>query len=142
MAATTAGAIKAHVEALGLSLPMFRDGPRPGQPLPYGVVTEGISIAQPLSSRGDFGDPDAEVVVTEQVQVDLIQQARDSAGRNTERYDLPGLLYRGLHGAQLTQAPGHVYGVRVLSMGRDPIVDNVVRHVLQLQLDRDLLPAT
>lgn len=141
MAATTAGAIKAFIESLGLGVSVYRDGPRPGQGLPYIVVTESISTVPSVSAAGDYGDPDASVVVSEQVQVDIVQAARDSAGRNVERYDLPPLVYRALHGAQLTAHPTHVYGCRVLSMGRDEIEDNIVRHVITAQLDRALLPA-
>lgn len=140
MAATTSGAIKAHLESLGLGVSVYRDGPRPGQAVPYIVVTEGISTVPSVSAAGDHGDPDADITVSEQVQVDIVQAARDSAGQNIERYDLPGLVYRALHGARLTAHPTHVYGCRVLSMGRDTITDNIARHVITAQLDRALLP--
>ncbi|MFI6979312.1 hypothetical protein ACIBSV_12100 [Embleya sp. NPDC050154] len=142
MAATTGGAIKAHLEAAGLGIRVYRDGPAPGTALPYIAVTEGISLVPSVAARGDVGDQAADIAVVEQVQVDIIQQARTVAGQNAERYDLPAAVYRALDGARLTAHPTHVYGSRVLSMGRDAIVDNVVRHILMVQLDRDLLPAT
>lgn len=140
MAATTSGAIKAHLESLGLGVPVFRDGPRPGQRLPYIVVTEAVSIAPSTTAAGDFADPDAGVVVSEQAQVDVVQEGRTATGANAERYDLPPRVWRALHGAQLVAAPTHVYGCRVLTMTRQPIADNVVRHILTVQLDRALTP--
>ena len=76
MAATTSSAIKARLESLGFGIPVFRDGPRPGQAEPYIVVQEGLPAARDLRAAGDFGDPAADIEIAETVIVDLVQQAR------------------------------------------------------------------
>lgn len=144
MAATTAGALKAYIEALGYGIPVFRDGPRPGQAYPYAVVQEGISISLDLPGCGDFGDTDAEITVTEIAQVDVLQQARAKTSptrtKNVERYALAEAIAHRLHGAALTGHPAHVHGVRVQTLDRIPLADNVVRHAITVELHRTLLP--
>lgn len=143
MAASTAGAIKARLEGLGFGVPVFRDGPRPGQLPPYIVVQENVSMAADPRGAGDFGDPDAELTVTEIAQVDLIQQARIKTGptstRNTERYGLAEAIAHALHGCSLPAHPAPVHGVRVQAVDRIPIADNLVRHSITVELHRVLL---
>lgn len=143
MAATTSGAIKAYVETLGLSLPVFRDGPRPGQAPPYAVVTEAQSIGLSLSGNGDYGDPDAPVLVVEVATVDVIQHARVKSGaataRNVERYGLVETLARRLHGCTLPAHPAPVTAVRVQAIDRFPIADNLVRSSIAVAITRRLL---
>lgn len=143
MAATTSGAIKAHIESLGLGVPVFRDGPRPGQALPYIVVSEGLDIT-PAAAQGDYGDPARERVVAEMVQVDVVQAARTpAAGRapNAEQYGLAERVYAALDGARLPQHPAPVSGVVVREMRRLPIRDNVLRHAITAHVYRQLQAA-
>lgn len=143
MAATTSGAIKARLEALGSGVPVFRDGPRPGQAEPYIVVTEGVSTGLDTRGNGDFGDPAAEIQITEIVTVDLIQRARTKTGaataRNAERYGLAEVIAHALHGCTLPDHPAPVHAVRVQDIDRIPIADNVVRHSITVAVHRQLL---
>ncbi|MEU0370638.1 hypothetical protein ABZ070_10295 [Streptomyces sp. NPDC006283] len=143
MAATTAGAIKARLEALGTSVPFFRDGPRPGQAPPFGVITEAVSIGLDLTGQGDFGDPDASVPIIETVTVDLIENARTKAtaskAPNAERYGLAELFAHALHGHPLPAHPAKVTAVRVQDIDRFPIADNRIRHSITVAIHRELL---
>jgi hypothetical protein len=143
MAATTSGAIKAFVEGLGLSLPAFRDGPRPGQAPPYAVVTEGQSIGLAPTGNGDYGDPTADVQITEVVTVDIVQHARVKTGaqtaRNVERYGLVETVAHRLHCCTLPAHPARITAVRVQGIDRLPITDNIARSTIQLAITRSLL---
>lgn len=143
MAASTSGAVKAYLESLGSGVPVFRDGPRPGQAEPYIVVTEAVSTGLDGSGNGDFGDPNAEINIIETVTVDLIQRARTQTGartaKNTERYGLAEAIAHALHGCQLTAHPAPVHAVTVQDIDRFPIADNRVRHSITIQLRRALL---
>lgn len=156
MAASTAGAVKAYVEGLGLSLPAYRDGAPTKQvtqpdgtvvtvitaPYPHLVIQEGIGYSPDRS--GDYGDQSAVHTVTELVQCDLYQLARartDAApgSVNTESYPLHGALVSKLHGARLVPVgTQHVDGCRVVGGRRWPIADNVVRHTIDLEIRREL----
>ncbi|MGD1220001.1 hypothetical protein AB9Q10_16410 [Streptomyces krungchingensis] len=143
MAATTAGAIKARLEALQFGVPVFRDGPREGQAEPYIVVQEGLPAGLARTGNGDFGDPDAELIIDETVTVDLVQQARVRTGagttRNAERYGLAESIAHALHGRPLPAHPARVTAVRVDGIDRIPIADNRVRHSITVQVTRALL---
>lgn len=147
MAASTAGAVKAYVESLGLSLSAYRDGAPTGQdgaitaPYPHVVIQEGIAYA--MDTDGDYGDQAAVHTMRETVQVDLYQHARElvAAGgsRNVEDYNLPDRLRMALHGARLGPVGAqHVYGVSVRGGQRWPISDNIVRHTLNLEVAREV----
>ncbi|MGW2210119.1 hypothetical protein [Streptomyces sp. NPDC001781] len=140
MAATTAGAIKARIESLGLSVPVFRDGPREGQAPPFVVVQEGMPASIDLRAAGDAG---ADPQVTEIVKVDLVEQARVQTGarttRVTERYGLNETLATALHGCTLPDHPAKVTSVRVQDIDRIPIEDNRVRHSITVAIRRALL---
>lgn len=145
MAATTAGAFKAYLEAQGLGVPVFRDGPRPGQALPYIVVQEGIDYVRHPTANGDYGDPGAELVVREMVQVDVVQQARRQAGGSApsaENYSLAERVMRLCHRPGLT-GPGNsqVSGVQLMGARREPIADNGVRHSITVLVTRTLQEA-
>lgn len=134
MAATTAGALKAYIESLGLGLAVRRDhADTPTYPLV--TVHEGVSIVTDAS--GDFGDMAQPVTVTEQAQVDLWQQWKNTSGAVVESYTLPGELIGALHGAQLSAAPTKVYGCRVVGsvrlLERD---ENVVHHAITVEIHR------
>jgi hypothetical protein len=143
MAATTSGAIKARLESLGTSVPFFRDGPRPGQEPPFGVITEALSTGLDLNGNGDYGDPDAEINIVETVTVDIIQNARTKTNavtaKNVERYGLAELFAHALHGHPLPAHPAKVTAVRVTDLDRFPIADNRVRHSITVQIHRQLL---
>lgn len=140
MAATTAGAIKARLESLAFGVPVFRDGPRPGQAEPYIVVQEGLPATIDLTAAGDAGgDPQ----VNETVVVDLVQRARAKTGavtaKSTERYGLAEAIAAALHGHGLPAHPAKVTSVRVQDIDRIPIEDNRVRHSITLTVRRALL---
>lgn len=141
MAASTSGALKAHIESLGLGLAGYRDAAPEDAALPYVRISE--DIAQTIRQHGDFGAAGAAKACTEEVQLDLFQQRRDpDTGAITESYTIKDALVAGLHGAHLTAAPKHAYGLRVLSATRFPPAPdddtNVVRHLITVALDRAL----
>jgi hypothetical protein len=141
MAATSEGAIKAYLEALGSGVPFFRDGPRTGQAPPYGLV-EQQDITITTNGNGDFGDPAAEVNAVEILTVDLIQTARLKTGptttKNAERYGLAEVLAKALHGCRLPAAPFPVTAVKVRDIDRFPITDNRIRHSITVEVHRPL----
>lgn len=147
MSATTAGAMKAHLERAGLGLAWFRDRAPQDQALPFGVIQEGISRTS--DRDGDHTDPAARHGVREQVQVAVYDLWRDGTGKAAERYDLPDALHRALHGAVLTDLPSGRPGfVRVDGYVRIPQVDgpgsagdpanraNIVQHALTCTVAR------
>ncbi|WP_406338274.1 hypothetical protein OG987_13370 [Streptomyces sp. NBC_01620] len=141
MAATTAGAIKARLESLQFGVPVFRDGPRPGQACPYIVVTEAVSTGLD-TGNGDFGDPAADIQIIETVTVDLVQNARAKNGtatKNSERYGLAETIARALHGHPLPAHPAKVTAVRFKDLDRFPINDNRVRSSITIDVHRTLL---
>ncbi|MFD1832406.1 hypothetical protein ACFSJS_22560 [Streptomyces desertarenae] len=144
MAATTEGAIKARLEGLGFGVPVFRDGPREGQDPPF-IVVEQQSITTNPAAAGDFGDPAAEITVTEILTVDLIERARVKASprvaRNAQRYGLAEAIAHALHGCRLPAAPTPVTAVRVRDLDRFPIADNRVRSSITVEIHRPLLTA-
>lgn len=148
MAATIAGAIKAHLESQGWGVAVYRDGAPVVNgrevPAPYITVQEGIGYAP--ERHGDQGDPHRHGGTTEQVQVDLYLPARAATGQagraaNAERYDLPTLLDRALDGPLPAYGPTgavrRVYGMSVVSGQRWPISDNIVRHTRTVSIRRD-----
>jgi hypothetical protein len=143
MAATTSGAIKASLESLAFGVPVFRDGPRPGQDCPYIVVTEALSTGLDTQANGDFGDPAAELNIVETCTVDLVQHARVKTGAATtktvERYGLAEAIAHALHGHPLPAHPAKVTAVRVTDLDRFPIADNRVRHSITVQIHRQML---
>lgn len=107
MSATTAGALKAHLEAGELGLAFYRDRAPQEAALPYGVISEAISIT-PIP-MGDKGDPAADLQVDEQAQVSVYETWRGSDGKPAEDYPMPGRVHRRLEGARLeTPKPGVV----------------------------------
>ena len=138
MSATSAGAVKAYVEGLGLGLPAFRRKAPPEQTTyPYVTVQEAISVVVEL--HGDEGDPAARVHARELVQVDLWEERRNSDGTG-EQYGLPAQLLMRLRAARLPIiGTGRVYGVSSLSLAYVPDPDpNVVHHALTLTIRREL----
>lgn len=142
MSATTSGAIKAYLESLAFGVPVFRDGPREGQDVPFIVVQEGMPAGLD-TGNGDFGDPTADIQIVETVTVDLVQGARAKTGaataKNTERYGLAEAVAHALHGCTLPAHPAKVTAVRVQDIDRIPIADNRVRHSITVHIHRTLL---
>lgn len=146
MSATTSGALKAHIEGLGLHLSVFRDAAPPDQPLPFAVVQESISNVP--ERDGDYGDHEVSHGTAEEAQVSLFQQWRTTDGRAAENYRLADTLVAMLHGAQLRDAPTRVYGVRVngrvrvpprpTSAAEGPNGANVVQDTIMLTIRRNL----
>lgn len=127
MAATSAGTLKAYLEAQGLSLPWYRRRAPKDQARPFGTIQEAIVLT--VERTGDQGDPAAQTLVAEQVQLDLWQDARTAAGTAAERYDLPGTLLRLLRSAQLVPVgSAQVFGVDALSMREVPDPDPTIIH--------------
>lgn len=138
MAATTAGAIKAYLEGLGLGVPVFRDEPPAGQDLPYITVREGI--ANVPDRDGDHGDPTAVRTTSETVQISVWQVWRNpTTGRVVEDYALPPAVQRAIRTAALDAAPTRTYGVLLQSSVRLLERDrNVVQHALTAVVRRVL----
>ena len=141
MSASTAGAVKAHIESLGLRMPVFRDGAGDRTDPPYVTVQEGIGYD--TEAHGDTGDPDADMGVAELVQVDVYLPARRRTATgltaNAESYTVPDRVHRGLHGATIGPVGGaRVYGCLVQSRLRWPIADNVARHTFTVRVKRGL----
>ena len=138
MAASTAGALKAYIEALGLSLSVFRGKKPTGHDLDRWVeVTEDVSTV-PEGVFNAFDDPDGHV--SELVGVDLYQRRINPVtGANVESYTRPDALMKALNGARLATAPTNVSGVTVVSRNRVPDPDtNIVHHALTVQVRRTL----
>jgi hypothetical protein len=141
MAATTAGSFRAYLTPFLDGFLVSRDGPAEGQPLPYVVVQEGTNYAPHPTANGDDGDPGRTLTIQELVQVDVIQQARTQAGGgapSTEDYDVAEHVMWLCSQSLLPGAPTAVTSVKFQAAHREPIVDNIVRHVITVLVTRDL----
>lgn len=145
MSASTAGAIKARIEALGLGLTAYRDGAPTNAagelavPYPFAVIHDGIGTE--WEKHGDTGDPNADEAVTELVQVDLYERARTltGGGKSTvsEQYALPEAIVNGLRSStQLSVRGNRVFGVQSTRARRWPVADNIVRHTIDVTVRR------
>lgn len=137
MSASTAGALKAYIETLGLGVAAFRDVAPDNQPLPYIVIQEGISVrSEPAFNSYD----DPEVHVSEAAQVVVCQQWRDPlTGAVVESYTLADAVQRALDGKRTTTAPTWVGGMTASAGVRIPDVeDNTVRTVIDVEIRRTL----
>lgn len=134
MAATTSGALKAYLEAQGLGVSVYRDRAPEGTALPYITVSEAVSIT--VDQSGDFGATTT-LTAVEDAQVDVWQAERN--GLTGESYTLVPAVLRALHGANLTAAPTHVYGVRVTGDVRLVEPDNnIVHEAITVEIHRVL----
>ena len=134
MAATTAGAVKAFLEAQGLGVSVYRDQAPEDPPFPHVTVREMVSVT--VDPHGDF----AASGVTELAQVDVWQQWRNPSTRAvTESYTLADAVIKRLHGAVLTAAPKHAYGCRVVGATRLIEQDENVAHTaVTIEIRRDI----
>jgi hypothetical protein len=109
VSATYAAAIKGYLEGLALGVPVFRDraplykSDGTAQPLPYVVVTDGLSITAERTGDGRYKRG------TELVQVDVYEQIANTDGTRAESFTLVEDIYTGLLGARLTTAPKRVW---------------------------------
>lgn len=136
MSATSANALKALIEGLGLSLTAYRDEAKQGAAKPYVTITEEISFVPDSIEDGQA------TTGVETVTVDLWQQWKNSNGAGTisEDYTLAPNLRKGLHGKRLAligTAITYVVLVRNSIRLLDP-ESNVVHHVLTLDIHREL----
>lgn len=149
MAATTAGAIKAYLETLGLGVAVYRDRAPENTPLftdagaarPYVTVTEGISVVTDPAFNS-FDDDQSHVI--ELAQVDVWQPWRypEPAGGIAESYTLPDAVMAALDGSRLAEAPTHVAGMRLTGAVRLlEVDDNVVHHAFTVEIRRILTRA-
>ncbi|MFF9643680.1 hypothetical protein [Kitasatospora aureofaciens] len=146
MPQTTAGSFRAYLAPLLPGVPVFRDGPRPGQALPYVVVQEGTNYLPHPTANGDYGDPTRQITIQEMVQVDVIQQARQQAkgtAPDAENYQLAERVM-WLCSQPLVPGPGssQINAVQFTAAHREPITDNVVRHVITVMVTRTLQKGT
>ncbi|MBK9181413.1 MAG: hypothetical protein IPM45_18025 [Acidimicrobiales bacterium] len=135
MATTTAGALKAAIDAALVGCPVYRDAAPEAAALPYVVVHEGISIVPALS-----GDHEADPVVSEQAQIDVWQRWRDpTTNAPAENVALPRAVARAVHAARLSAHPQHAWGSRLAGSVRFVERDtNLVHHALTVDITRDL----
>ncbi len=146
MAATTAGSFRTYLTPLIPGVPVFRDGPAEGQPLPYVVVQEGTNYIPHPTANGDDGDPDRSLTVQELVQVDVVQQARTQAGGgapNAEDYEIAERVM-WLCSQPLVPGPGAsaLTAVKFQTAHREPIAENIARHVITVLVTRTLQKGT
>ncbi len=134
MAATTAGAVKAYLEAQSLGVAVFRGQAPAGQAMPYVTVDEGVSIVPDLS--GDFGSANP---ITGRETADVHVWQAERTGLTGESYTLAPAVRRAMHGANLTASPTKVYGVRVVGGQRLTEPDNdLVHDVVTVEISRAL----
>ena len=136
LAAGTYGALKAYIEAQGLSITVYKDAAPPTTrdpatgllKAPYCTVIEDISMVP--ESRDDGGSgAGGSSYVAELVQLDLWMNWRDSSDKSLENRTLGDALYRKLDGCTLDLAPTRVYAVHVQNKIRLVERDNNVVHV-------------
>lgn len=127
MSATTAGAIKAHLESAGFGIAFYRDRMPADAAIPCGIVLEGV-VTVPVKG-GDYGDTTAPRWVVETCQVSLYQAWRTADGHPGEDYTLPDGIFKRLHGSRLEGYAGgnapskQIHGVTVIGHRRMPAVD-------------------
>jgi hypothetical protein len=136
LAAGTYGALKAYVEAQGLSLAVYKDAAPPDTKdpatgllrVPFCTVIEGISVT-PTSRQDGGAAQGGTTYVTELAQMDLWMNWRDSADKSLENRTLAAALYRKLDGCLLDLSPTRVYKCYVQNWIRLVERDNRIVHV-------------
>lgn len=133
MASTTAGALKALIESLGLSLSAYRDEAPAGTTRPYVTISEELTLVADPSEDG------AAATVVETAQVDLWQDWHDTtSGGRAESYTLAPALRRGLDGARLvavgTSIPYTALVRHTARMVEAP--ENLVHHAMTVEVFR------
>lgn len=133
MAATTAGALKALIESLGLGISAYRDEAPAGTTRPYVTIIEEIALVTDPSEDG------VGATVVETCQIDLWQDWHNSTtGGVAESYTLAPALRRGIDGARLAligSALTYQALVRHTLRQVEP-VENVVHHAMTVEVFR------
>lgn len=140
MAASTAGALKALIEAGGFGISAYRDEAPGGTAPPYVTILERIALV-PDGIDGRYDRASGPHSGRETVQVDIWEQWRDPTTHAlTESYTLSDALTRLLDGAALPVAPTHVWGVKFISGRRLPPEQeaNLIHTALTLEIIRDI----
>lgn len=146
MALTTGGALKARIESLGLGVAVYRNGAPEAAPYPFVNIQDGIGEVELREAHGDFGDPDAEVMVREECQVDVYQLSRKAGATQgstaiAEDSTMMDRLRQGLRGARLGvigTATGGAVVSGTTTRRRWPVKDNVARGTLSVFVDRPI----
>lgn len=141
MARTSAGALKALIEAGGLNVAAYRDALPPMEQLPCITIDEDVATSS--ERHGDTGDVNGHHGESEQLFVHIWQAWRDSNGKPAERYELPRDVTTLLRTARPfaygpDDAPTRVYGLRI--DGRARITEeenNVVHTTITVTMRRD-----
>lgn len=141
MSATSSGALKAIIEAAGLTISAYRDDMPQLAVMPCVTIDENVATSQ--ERHGDSGDPAGHHGESELVNVHLWELWRDGEGKAAERYELVRGLKKALRTARPfiygpDAAPVRCYGIRVDGHAR--IVEdenNVVHHTITCTLRRD-----
>src|SRR5207253_7625653 len=108
MAASTAGALKALIESLGLSVSVYRDRAPEKTAPPYVTVSEAVAIVTDKLEDG------AVSTGKETVSIDVWMTWKNkTTGAITEPYTLPGAILRGIQGKSLGSTPTRGYTVLV-----------------------------
>jgi hypothetical protein len=113
VSASTAGALKAFLEAQSLGIAVYRDQAPENQALPYVIVNEAVAMTPDALEDGASG------TVREEVTVDVWMAWKDvTTGLRTESYTLPSAVARVLQGARLNViGTAVVYAVVVIMVG-------------------------
>lgn len=137
MAMTSAGALKAFIEGLGLSITVFRDEAPDGQAYPYVTVAEAIATVPDLN--GTPWNKSSPATVVEHAQVDVWQTWKNADNSRAENYTLAPAIKRALHGSKLPATPTRAWGVKLVNavhlLERD---NNVVHDAITVAIYRDL----
>lgn len=135
MAATTAGALKALIESLGLSLSAYRDEAPAGTARPYVTIIEEIALIADSSEDGKAG------TAVETAQVDLWQNWHNpTTGAVAESYTLAPALKRGIDGARLALIGTSVAYTALVrhSLRMVEVDENLVHHALTVEVYRQV----
>lgn len=140
-APSTAAALRDLIDALGIGAPrpwsVALGKVRPGEKVPYIVVSPGISTTR--EPGGDYGDPAADDGATELVQVDVVQRNRDAQWTPEDPYVVDRIV-AAVTGCRLPSAPHRVYGVTCDQAVRldDPGKPNFTRTAITVRVRRSL----
>lgn len=129
MAITSANAVKARIEALGLGITAHRDRAPTGTALPY------VTILEDISKVPDRLEDGVMTTGVELVQVDVWQSV------TSENVTLADSIAAGLHGVALASiGTKRVYSALVRNVVRMPIEleGNLVHHVIDVHLWREV----
>lgn len=135
MADSILGAVKQHLEGLGLGVPVFGRRAPANHARPFITIVDQVSLV-PAGAFAQHDDPDGHV--RELVRVDVWQDER-AADAKVEDRSLADKVVLGLRGVKLPAAPFDVDGVTVVGAPRIPDPDpNIVHHAITIAVNRTL----